>query len=35
MGPFMTWENNFLYTRVASNGGPYNDEELNSDDKSS
>jgi hypothetical protein len=30
----MTWENNFWYTRVTSNGGPCSDEELDSDDMS-
>jgi hypothetical protein len=41
-GTSMTWKNNFLYTRVTSNGEPCSDEELNgkcnneldSDDKS-
>jgi hypothetical protein len=27
----MTWENNFWYTRVISNGGPCSDETLNNE----
>jgi hypothetical protein len=26
----MTWENNLWYTRVISNGGPCNNEEIDS-----